>query len=184
MKLYHFTCMLHLPSILREGITRGELPIDPNEPYDKSPQAANLTSNGRRNDQIRTWTEGTIVDKSRVRLQVDVPDGELMTFRTAKQKFGLREKWLKILDPYQERHGWFYAFGGVKPDQIVEVAVFETPEYRVKVGAELDELVSRIQAEIDRAFVLHDAGERAATLKEGIHESWLMDNLIPQEPIY
>ena len=44
MRLYHFTCLCHLPPILRDGIRKGEVPIHPNVvDLSKNPNAVNLT---------------------------------------------------------------------------------------------------------------------------------------------
>jgi len=42
--LYHFTNLLSLPDILKEGITRGDIPLE-KMPYKDRPQAPNLTRN-------------------------------------------------------------------------------------------------------------------------------------------
>ena len=31
MRLYHFTCLFNLPWVLKEGITKGEVPLPPTQ---------------------------------------------------------------------------------------------------------------------------------------------------------
>ena len=50
LKLFHFTTLIDLPEILRDGITMGEVPLGP---Y-KCEDAANLTRNGE--PQSQGWS--------------------------------------------------------------------------------------------------------------------------------
>jgi hypothetical protein len=180
MKLYHFTSLLHLPSILREGITKGEVPLDPRTPYNKLPQAPNLTSNG--NPHQQSWIGG-LTDKTKVRLTVEVPDEDLTTFRQVRDKYGIRASWLKRLDPSYDRRNWYFAFGGIQPSQIVAVEVLENRSYRQIAGDELDELVARIEQEkekLDIGTISHGvlAGATSIQLKSGHSSSWLLDGKV------
>jgi len=64
MKLFHFTSLFWLPRIMREGITLGEIPIDPAVPYEKTPKAANLTTDGERINQESFLPERRIKARS------------------------------------------------------------------------------------------------------------------------
>jgi|APSaa5957512535_1039671.scaffolds.fasta_scaffold93897_1 hypothetical protein len=81
--LYHFTCeihlpsiMIHLPSIMQEGLTRGDVPTS----YDGGFNAPWLTSDsswmgntGWAGSGLRNGTE---IDKNKFRLTVRVPDSD------------------------------------------------------------------------------------------------------------
>src|SRR5262245_26233803 len=67
--LYHFTCLLNLPSILRDGISKGEVPVGH---YDIR-QAPNLTTNP--NGEAVHYLSA-VTDKTKVRLTVSIPAGD------------------------------------------------------------------------------------------------------------
>ena len=76
MRLYHFTGLLGLPGILREGIARGEVPLDVHTPYTRMQLAANLTTDGSPGGQSVWYAADGAVDKTRVRLTVEVARSE------------------------------------------------------------------------------------------------------------
>ena len=98
MLIYHFTCLAYLPAIIRDGITRGEVPIGPIA-YADRPQAANLTTNRTREDQ-KLWNY-SVFDKTRIRLTVEIPGSELTSFREVKEQFKIRASWLNRVAPYE-----------------------------------------------------------------------------------
>ncbi|MAH49978.1 hypothetical protein CMI37_29435 [Candidatus Pacearchaeota archaeon] len=65
-RLYHFTRQGYVDSILREGITRGDVPTSPMGGY----QAPWLTDDPNAGKQ--GWVQGG--DKTQMRLTVDIPD--------------------------------------------------------------------------------------------------------------
>ncbi len=179
MQLFHFTNLLSLPAILREGITKGEVPISPNLAYNRRPSAANLTTNGSPTDQ-QVWIGGP-TNKVAVRPTVDVPDAELTSFRAVKDRYAIRSSWLKVIAPYEHRRHWYFAFGGVRPDQIQRIEILENGEYRQLSQAEVQELVAMIEAEIAENLEIGladsgmEAGARGFRFKSDWSDSWLID---------
>ena len=163
---------------MREGIKNGEIPIDPTIPYKQSSLAANLSTNGNRHDQLRIWATG---DKTKIRLTVDVPERELINYRQLRERFSIRAKWQKVLAPMQERKHWFYAFGGVTPEKIAGVELWNEGRYAPIAGPDLEKLIAEIEAEKERAIHIEVvksgrlAGARMVQLHNGFSSSWLLD---------
>lgn len=181
MQLHHFTNLLSLPAILREGITMGEVPISPDLPYNRRPNAANLTTNGDPTAQD-VWTGG-LTNKIAVRLTVELPVEELTSFREVKEKYRIRSSWLKLIAPYEHRRHWYFAMNGVRPEQIEKVELLDNGLYRQWPPVEVQGLVACIETEIaeklEISFVKNGlaAGARAFHLKPGVIDSWLFDGL-------
>jgi hypothetical protein len=123
------------------------------------------------------------LDKALIRLTVEIPPAELISFRQLRDRFAIRTKWVKLLVPYHERKHWFYAFGGVTPEQIVAVERWDGTAYLRLENGELELLVARIEAEKERALeeIVVTAGRlkgaRGLRLKDGIINSWLLDGM-------
>ena len=181
MQLFHFTNLMRLPSILRDGINKGEIPISPTLAYNQLPNAANLTTNGNPADQIVWANSNNPTNKLAIRLTVEVPDADLTSFRAVKEKYQIRSSWLKIIAPYEHRRHWYFAMNGVKPHQIEKVEVLENGQYRQLSHAEVQDLVAMIDAEanekleftVEKTGIL--AGASAFFLKPGVTDSWLFD---------
>ena len=95
MRLYHFTALTHLPAIVREGLRIGLVLSTPrcrfyqtNAPNNKNP---NPTAQA-------IWCRG-IVNKTKIRMTVEVPDTDLTSFRQIKDQYKMRSSWVKALDP-------------------------------------------------------------------------------------
>jgi hypothetical protein len=166
---------------MKEGITKGQVPVGDKVGYAEQPQAANLTSNENRDGQ-RTWGAfSQAADKTRIRLRVNVPDSQLTNFREVKVKYGISAKWLKALGSYHERKHWFFAFGGVRPDQIEAVEVYEQGAYRPLSSAEVKTLLEMIERERSERFELAVVrtgvlkGATSYQLKPTCSDSWLLD---------
>lgn len=179
MKLFHYTALLYLPSIIREGINRGEVPI-PRDIRTLVDNAANLTTNPNDADQTRIWAEGRL-DKTKIRITVDVDQSELVTFRQLRERYDLTAKWWKHVAPIEERKHWFYAFGGVQPAQFCSIKLRTDAAYKLLDDDALSNLISRITAERERALVLTPKPNSTLVddfdlgFKPGVYESWLVD---------
>ncbi len=180
--LYHYTAMLYLPVILRDGIKPGELPVDPMKyNYAKCPKAVNLTLNGNATEQQKIWAKGSVLDKTRIRLTVAVPEKELVSFRKMRETYKITAEVLDLLAPKHVRQDWFYRYGQMSPDAIVAIELLDGGEYRKLSCPETTELVQRIEAEIDRALELRMAtsgyfkGVVNYAFKPGVLATWLFD---------
>ena len=96
MRLYHFTALMHLPAISREGLRIGVVPVYPPRSVAEL-NAVNLTTNSDPAAQT-CWCRG-IVNKTKIRMTVEVPDEKLTSFRQIIQQYKLRSSWVKGLDP-------------------------------------------------------------------------------------
>ncbi len=178
MRLYHFTALTHLPAIVREGLRIGLVPIDPTVSITEL-NAPNLTKNPNPTAQA-IWCRG-IVNKTKIRMTVEVPDTDLTSFRQIKDQYKMRSSWVKALDPYYERRHWYFAFGGVPVEQIKKIEIFEDGVYRELLPDELQALVARIEEEKKKKFVFTlitsgpNAGYQQFDFKNGHDDSWLLD---------
>jgi hypothetical protein len=174
--LYHFTGLISLPPVLRDGIKKGEVPVDPRKPRN----AANLTTNSDP-ERNKHWNAGGAIDKTKVRITVEMPVKSIISWREVREKFKVDPKWAKALDPHGEGKNWWFAFNGVSPTQFRKLEIRdEEGVYQEWSGDKLDELVSRIAAEHSRAM---EAAERKVV--NGIPvvvvgETWLMDGQSPK----
>src|SRR5947209_527584 len=114
--LYHFTCLLHLPCILREGISRGEVPLSGQEVR----QAPSLTSDP--SPLALEWCALGSTDKTRVRLAVRVPagDGRLQSWEEVCRQFGVGREWQRQLDTTGKRGKSWFVYWGVLPREWME----------------------------------------------------------------
>lgn len=174
MRLYHFTCLFNLPWIIREGITKGEVPVGP-MPLSSRPNAANLTDDPSREHQSQ-WTHGSVMDKTKVRITIDVPDADLTPFCRVKEQFKIRNSWLKRIDSLGYRRHWYFAFGGVPPDQIASVEVHDGHAYHAVADDELRTLIAAIDEERESKLeVIPDPTGLFVRFKSGFTETWLFD---------
>ena len=139
VRLYHFTALEYLDSILSEGITRGDLPLSPT----RQGRAVWLTQNA--NPIAQTWTPegeqlltaeeraaheyafGTppppgakVADKRAVLIAVDVPSGDRLLYqwlRYARLR-GVKREWLRALNSSPD---WYIYRGAIPPEWFVEV---------------------------------------------------------------
>lgn len=109
MILYHFTCKEYLPSIAREGLTKGELPISPTYVLNAvgltsrpSPIGAGVHVGGAVPENIRAamgLRPGMrFPDKTRIRFQMEIEDGDiaLESWRGSMARFGAQAEWTNI----------------------------------------------------------------------------------------
>lgn len=94
MLLYHFTSREAAAIILRDGISKGDVPTSPvggfNAPW--------LTTDDRATTQA--WTAGSRYDKAAIRLTVHIDDDDsrLVRWTDLAVTLGVEDWWLKALD--------------------------------------------------------------------------------------
>jgi hypothetical protein len=119
MKLYHFTSSEHVGGCLKEGITKGFLPLFIEGNISLLPNAQWLTSNS---EFTQTWAENSTLpyDRTAFRLKINIPKTSL------KQLY----KWSDICDglpllpdfnTYGDYENWWIFKGRIKPSWIKSV---------------------------------------------------------------
>ncbi|MAX35777.1 MAG: hypothetical protein CME33_04315 [Gimesia sp.] len=188
MLLYHFTSLLHLPQIMREGLSRGEVPIGPYA-YRFIPQAVNLTKDGTARGNS-DWNKSNYLDKTRVRILVDLPNEHLMSFRQMRKKFQVKRSWVRKMAPNQEHRNWYFAFDGVPTDQIqkVEIAFKQPGRYEEVSEERLAQIQKTVEAERASLPIVETSEGPAFAEEPRLLDSWLLDgpcltNLWPKSPL-
>ncbi len=139
IRLYHFTALEYLDSIMSEGITRGDLPLGPT----RHGRAVWLTRNPSR--EAQTWTpecerlltaedraaherafgtrpppDAKFADKRAVLITVDVPSSDRLLYqwlRYARLR-GVKREWLRALNSSPD---WYIYRGAIPPEWFVDV---------------------------------------------------------------
>jgi len=108
MLLYHFTCVEHLAAILRDGLSRGEVPFSPT----LVGNAVNLTSD--------SLPEGN-----------GVFQGGLLTEQEGAKVTELNGvEWIAALHEGQKPGGWWLYLGTIPPSSFTEVCGRQGNGYR------------------------------------------------------
>lgn len=116
--LYHYSCLLHLPPILREGLTIGEI-AQPELRHRKMANAVSLTS---QTDHERLFFWGgsrSKAFKTAVRYVCDIPDGDskLEPARNTWKRLNVSPKVVKLLDSIGQSKWWFFYHGVIPPER-------------------------------------------------------------------
>jgi hypothetical protein len=128
MIFYHFTSRYHLPFILEEGLTRGDVPIS----KDLSTQAVNLTTDGRAHHQKYNQTSYFIymgkkhkLDKSEIRITIEL-DAELpllIHWPKLTAMLNMDQAWLDHLHRNNTGEAWYLYFGSIPFGQFKAVEI-------------------------------------------------------------
>lgn len=161
MNLFHFTCLWHLPSILRDGLTHGQMPDLASSPASPTP---NLTSNPNRKPH-EVWchhdpeVQGGVFDKLRFRLSVLIPDpAKVIPQRDLWRMQGIARQYRRAYDPHGQSKFWFIHFGTIPAYCITKVEEWDGSEY---VQADL----AKVMAEHGLYEVVQVSGFRLVKLK-------------------
>lgn len=116
--LYHFTARLYLPSILRNGINKGDVATAPDHGFN----APWLTTDPEFGSQ--PWDRGSFLDKTEVRLTVEVPEGDqnLWSWPYIAEKYNIDPIWLATMThDGVKSNSWFARLGGIPLMWITEI---------------------------------------------------------------
>jgi hypothetical protein len=177
--------MLHLPDILREGVTKGGVFLSPTR-YLAAPH---FTTNG--NPRSQDWIKGSGGNKVKVRLTVDFSanDPQLQSWRQVCKARRVDRKWAKSLAPTGQGKFWYLYFGNVHPEHIKTVEILEQSGYRPYRGERLARLLSSIREEKKKLDIWEmrlpyfPVPTRVMKLKEGYDHCWLLDGSAPIRPL-
>lgn len=126
MKLYHYTSNFHIEAIMQNGLSRGDVPITPTG---LGENAVWFSTSPEPTEQ--GWVEGSIVDKTQIRITVNIPlshpNLKKWTKYAAKR---LDPEWRSVLNHYGggTEKQWYIYFGVVPPAQFVSI------DYRTAKG--------------------------------------------------
>jgi len=135
---FHFTSTIHLPVLLKWGISRGDVCVALNA-EDRNFNAPWLTTNPDFDRQA--WAEdgqgnsGATFDKRAVRLVVEIPEGDstLRPWGEWAKELEVPDFWYKALNTIQnDAASWYIYNGRIPPTWITKV------EYRDAQPVELD----------------------------------------------
>ncbi len=161
MILYHFTALINLPAIVRNGLTDGRLPVDRRHGFIR---AVALTTDP--NHRRQHWLTDTGFDRTRVRLTCDV---DAWSVRQIYERYPTPVRVQRQLVPYDVRGKWFFV-DAVPPERLtVEI---RHDEYE-PVDA-LETLIRDIDRERREAFTF-EAGPRGEIAELIGRKSWLVD---------
>lgn len=144
MKLYHFTAISYLPSILRTGINRGEIPLSATEVLNGSNLTSDPSGRGHGLSSARFFTKeelrflgGRVRDgaplqivgnKRKVRITVDVANESVFRWlRWSKTNVTpqFRDLLIKSGGGLAKAKTWYVLFQPVLPSQFSAVELFE-----------------------------------------------------------
>lgn len=173
--LYHFTSLFHFPSIVNEGLTRGEVPTTMHEmQHGTRLSYPNFTASA--GHSIQHWSAGT-TDKTKIRITVDFDsDEKLKPFEPMVKDAAV----LRALDPKGQAKFWYIYFGVVPPERFKLIEIKEKGKYRELAGEELAELLKKISEEKNAKFVRkgkNAQGYDTWSMKPGVEDSWLSDGV-------
>lgn len=159
MTVYHFSSLCHFDGIVKEGIRRGEVPIE-GLCYLDRPQAANVTTVPSRIAQM-VWTRYSALDKARLRFTISLRRDELVSFDEVRRETGMSSSWVKSLSPNGEHRHWYFARKGIPLTKItcIEIDLDQDGQY-VKIDSiEVKALADLVTDEKKRVGFSSSAGQ-------------------------
>jgi hypothetical protein len=183
MSLYHFTGLVHLPAITREGLTKGEVPLSMRDvKYGPRLSAPNLTRNA--DPAALHWENGFGLSKTTVRITVAIPPGDpkLVAYLTLCRKRGAPRRVLRTLDPHGQAKNWWVYHGTIPPAWFSEIAIHDGSGYVPLGSEELQNLIDRIEKEKENLVFFRNNGFEYVRLKDGVASSWLLDGKTDSVP--
>lgn len=169
MLLYHFTCLYHLPNIMREGINQGEVFISPREIL----QAPNLTTNSNPQSLLRAANISGATDKTKVRVAVSIPDGDplLEEWLVMCRRRHVDKVYRKRLDLIGQGKFWYVYWGVIPVDWFTEVGILQSDSYSLYKDEALVALIRDIETEREGIPM---RGQKIDP-PPGRENSWLLD---------
>jgi hypothetical protein len=113
--LYHYSALINLPAILREGLRLGEIAGQ----FDPGAQAVSLTT---QTDPVGMQLWGMEVpNKTAVRFACAIPDGDarLEATRKAWKRLRVPKGFFKFLDPAAQSRLWYFYHGVIAAERFV-----------------------------------------------------------------
>ncbi|HEX3314066.1 MAG TPA: hypothetical protein VHR72_04195 [Gemmataceae bacterium] len=147
---YHYSPLFHLPPIVREGLSIGEIAL-PNLQDRKT--AVSLTSQTD-HDRLYFWGSSVSVPfKTAVRYvcHLDASDNKVESARSVWKRLDVSSRILKKLDPNGQSKWWYFYHGVIPPERFaVELwgrhgYVPTTRDQLARIAAEVDNLRNKFE---------------------------------------
>jgi hypothetical protein len=151
LKLHHFTATELLPAIIADGLRYGDVPTSPSEGFN----AVWLTTSHKAHQQ--KWKEGGSLNKTAIRLTVEIPDGDPLLLKWSTFAANVVDKtYLQALHSTGgHRSDDWYIYRGIIPWPWVTAA----KNMETHVEAILSEDFQPTQEHIKAARALHKAAD-------------------------
>jgi hypothetical protein len=177
--LYHYSPLIHLPPILREGLWNGEIA----QPDPRRHEVAVSLTTQTDPDRLVCWST-TDPWKTAVRYVCQVADRDprLEPARDAWQRLRVPPKARKALDPCGQSKWWYFYKGTIPVDQL-------TVQLRSEAGyvpvTDLDRVVEAVSVERDKFhFVVPEGLPFILDLvpkDKDAPPSWILSEVFPAE---
>ena len=116
-RLFHYTCTAHLQAILNSSFIKT---TESNIKEDGSgTRVVWLTSNYR--PPLSSWEQGSIVDKSEIRITVAISQKEIHHWPTWSRKQGISERWYSALASVGNPQEWYVVERPLYSEDIVKI---------------------------------------------------------------
>lgn len=183
--LYHYSPLLHLPPILRDGLTLGEI-AQPN-PFRRE-QAISLTTQPDP-DRIVCWGVSEPI-KTAVRYACNLPDGDerLEATRNAWKRLNIPKAFQDKLDPQRQAKWWSFWHGTI-PVEWFTVELRGKGGYVMLTDTDRERVLYEVSAVREKfEFVVPPDEPHAldARLKDGSDKSplWLLVEVYPADRFF
>jgi hypothetical protein len=184
--LYHYSPLIHLPLILRDGLTTGEI-AQPTLLDRKVATAVSLTSQTD-HERLFFWGGTTsLAFKTAVRFVCDIPDGDskLEPARSVWKRLNVPPKAVKLLDSTGQSKWWFFYHGVIPPERFT-VEFWGSKGYVPMTSEQLSPIVAEVSLVRDKFEFLVPPNEPWALdlrLKDESDQSplWLLQEERPAD---
>lgn len=122
MKLFHYTSRLHWPSIVQQRLIRTT--HNSLEPFaERGPQVVWLTGNDAYQEQ--DWAAGSFVDKTEIRITVEIPEADAHLWSVWSREHSIKEHWYAALGQYGNPDEWVVVERPIPISEWAEVHRFD-----------------------------------------------------------
>lgn len=181
--LFHYSGVLHLPPICRDGLSRGEIARHDGKVDGTAVSLTTQTDPAR----LNCWA-GPQPTKTAVRYTCRIPDGDpkLESALETWRRVGVPAKYVREnLNPHGQAKWWFFYHGIIPPDRFT-VELWGKAGYVPVSGPELGRVVAEVatvREKFDFVVPPEMPWALAAVLKDESDESplWVLDETHPAD---
>ncbi len=147
MILHHYSMLIHLPPICRDGLSRGDIAHHDSRVLH---QAVSLTTQADP-DRLRCWGSAPSPQNAAVRYVCRLPDGDaaLEPALDTWRRLGVRPAFLKACNPNGQAKWWYFYFGVIPPESFT-VELRGRDGYVPVAGPDLARVAAEVGADRDK----------------------------------